>query len=86
MPLNFLKGFGLVQEKYDFLGAERFDAEHVAEAKWHNVPRKSGPDLSHLGPGSGNAFDEHDALFLIDFIQADFDDLGVAGLHGAADK
>lgn len=33
MPLDFLKRFGLVQEKCDFFGAERFDAEHVAEAK-----------------------------------------------------
>jgi hypothetical protein len=32
MALNFLKGFGLIQEKYDFFGAKRFDAEHVAEA------------------------------------------------------
>jgi len=30
--LNFLKGFRLIQEKYDFFGAKRFDAEHVAEA------------------------------------------------------
>jgi hypothetical protein len=33
MLLDFLKRFGLVQQKYDFFGAERFDAEHVAEAK-----------------------------------------------------
>ena len=33
VPLDFLKGFRLVQEKYDFFGAKRFDAEHVAEAK-----------------------------------------------------
>jgi hypothetical protein len=33
MALDFLKWLRLVQEKYDFFGAERFDAEHVAEAK-----------------------------------------------------
>ena len=32
MPLDFLKRFRLVQEKYNFIGAKRFDAEHVAEA------------------------------------------------------
>ena len=32
MVLNFLKRFRLIQEKHDFFGAKRFDAEHVAEA------------------------------------------------------
>jgi hypothetical protein len=32
MALNFLERLRLIQEKYDFFGAERFDAEHVAEA------------------------------------------------------
>ena len=32
------------------------------------------------------AVDENDALFIIDFAEADFDDFGVAGLNGAADE
>src|SRR5579863_5054738 len=35
-------------------------------------------------PGSGNALDEHDALFLINLIQANFDNFRVAGLNRAA--
>jgi hypothetical protein len=32
MALNFLERFRLIEEKYDFFGGKRFDAEHVAEA------------------------------------------------------
>src|ERR1700682_6409648 len=42
MVLNFLKWFRLIQQKYDFFGAKRFDAEHVAEAIWQNCPQNYG--------------------------------------------
>ena len=46
MALDFLKGFGLVQQKNDFFGAERFDAQQVAEAIWHNASSKFWPGRS----------------------------------------
>ena len=42
VPLDFLEGFRLVQQKYNFFGAERFNRQHVAEAKGHNYPRSLG--------------------------------------------
>src|SRR5882672_11474028 len=44
----------------------------------------SGATIPALG--SGSALDEHDALFLINLIQANFDDFRVARLHRAPDK
>ena len=41
----------------------------------------AGAPLSRRRWTSGHAFDEHDAFFLVHFVQAHFDDFGVAGLH-----
>src|SRR5882762_8375276 len=38
------------------------------------------------GWGSGHAFDEHHALFPVNFIQANFYNFGVAGLHRTANE
>src|SRR5487761_1403634 len=52
----------------------------MAEAMRHNLPRMRMECILF------NTIHNHDALFVVDFVEADFDNFGIGGFDGAADE
>ena len=80
MPLEFLERLRLVQE-------ERLSARALSGSMPSKWRKRYDTDSLGISPefswvsGSGHALHEHDALFLVDLVQANFDNFGVAGLR-----
>ena len=89
MALKFLEGLGFIEQEKRSAprSAPRCSAGRASVLPLRFLGDMSRParrmrDAGAAAASSFHALDEHDALFLVDFLQPDLDDLAVAGLHG----
>src|SRR5208282_1305083 len=84
MPLKFLERLSLIEKESDLLACEGFNPEQVLQALQHSLPLTFSPPQA--AGGLVHPVHQHDALFLVHFLEADFHNLGVASLDGSADE